>query len=167
MLPSYLFRIGPEAHVVWRSAVIVGLAGLGACSGPEYQDPVALKPGLYEISATGNGTLFLKNGLLEAQQCLSPTDAAIFRGDPLGTIAYPWERCHEQPNPPRGNALSGERICNPDDQGRPWAHIEFSGSHNEDSFQVKGHVSHPGDGGGMTDFRSGDFSFSGKRVADC
>lgn len=153
--------------MVWRSAVIVGLAGLGACSGPEYQDPVALKPGLYEISATGNGTLFLKNGLLEAQQCLSPTDAAIFRGDPLGTIAYPWERCHEQPNPPRGNALSGERICNPDDQGRPWAHIEFSGSHNEDSFQVKGHVSHPGDGGGMTDFRSGDFSFSGKRVADC
>lgn len=151
---------------MWRVVVVSGLIVLGGCAGPEHENPVALKPGLYEIKAGGNGTLFLKNGELEARQCLSATDAAIFRGDPLGTVAYPWDRCHEEPDLPRGNAVSGQRICQPDDQGRPWAHIKFSGSHTEESFRLKGHVS-PGDGSGMTDFRSGDFSFSGKRVADC
>ena len=140
---------------------------LGACSGPEHEDPVPLIPGMYEVKAGGNGTLYLKNGELEAQQCLSPTDATLVRGDPLGTLAYPWERCEEKPNLPRGNAISGERICGPDDQGRPSAHIKFSGSHDQESFHLEGHVSHPGDGAGLTDFRSGDFSISGKRTGDC
>ena len=73
--------------MIWRVTVAIGLIVLGACSGPEHEVPVALNPGLYEIKAGGNGTLFLKNGELEARQCLSATDAAIFRGDPLGTVA--------------------------------------------------------------------------------
>ena len=151
-----------------RVALALAMAALAAgCSGPEHQDPVALEPGLYLIDTGGNGTLFLKNGELEMQRCLSSGDAAALLRDPLGTIAYPWDRCREAPDPPRGNALSGERLCGPDDQGRPWAHIKFSGSHNADSFKLEGRSSHPGDTAGMTDFRSGDFAITGKRIAGC
>jgi hypothetical protein len=143
------------------------LAALVAGCGAEHQEPVAMKPGLYLVDTGGNGVLFLKNGELEMQRCLSAGDLAALIRDPLGNVAYPWKRCREAPAETRGNAMSGERICGPDDQGRPWAHIEFSGSHTQDSFTLEGHSSHPGESFGMTDFRSGDFLITGKRTAAC
>lgn len=152
---------------MWKAALPLGALLAVGCSGPEGEDPVALKPGLYAVDTGGGEVLFLKNGETRMELCLAAADAAALLADPLGTLAYPWDRCREAPAPVRGNAMSGERVCGPDDGGQPWAHIQFKGSHGQDRFKLEGHSSHPGDRAGMTDFRSGDFAISGERVGDC
>ena len=137
----------------------------GCARDPATEQPVDLQAGLYEVSLGGSTVVKLKSEGRKAQICLDSYDASQFPRDPLLHLVAPWDGCSSQLGEPRGNAMSGKRMC--EERKTPMT-AAYTGSHTADSFEIKGTVTQGSDeNASVMHLGSGDFSLLGKRVGDC
>lgn len=127
--------------------------------------PVELLAGRYEIGLGGSTLVSLKSGSRTAEMCLNSYDASQFPKDPLSWTVEDWENCSTEVDPPKGNAMSGARVCR--ERKMPMT-ASYTGIHNTDSFRIDGVVKQSNDENeSVMHLGSGDFVISGKRVGDC
>ena len=150
-----------------RSRVVVGLIALttGCARDPATEPPVDMQAGLYEVTLGGSTVVELKVEGRKTQVCLDSYDASQFPHDPLLHLVPPWDGCSTQLDEPRGNAISGKRLC--EDRKTPMS-AAYTGNHTADSFEITGMVTQGTDeNASVMHLGSGDFSLIGKRVGDC
>ena len=136
----------------------------GCSSDPATEAPVALEAGLYEVTVGGGTLVEFKSGKRTEQICFWSADAVTFPTNPLVHTIGEWDNCTSQLDEPRGNAISGARLC---DRKAPMT-VAYSGSHTTNSFDIRGTVTQgSGEGGGVMRLGSGDFAIVGKRVGNC
>jgi hypothetical protein len=134
-------------------------------SDPATEQPVVMQAGLYDVTLGGSTVVALKSEGRTTQVCLDSSGAAQFPIDPLGPLVKAWSTCSSQLDEPRGNAMSGKRMCR--ERKTPMT-ATYTGSHTVDSFKIEGKVTQGADETEeMMRLGSGDFSLLGKRVADC
>jgi hypothetical protein len=137
----------------------------GCARDPATEQPVDLQAGLYEVSLGGGTVVKLKVEGRKTQVCLDSSDASQFPHDPLLHLVKHWDGCSTQLDEPRGNAMSGKRLC--EDRKTPIT-AAYNGSHTADSFEIEGMVTQGSDeNASVMHLGSGDFSLLGKRVGDC
>jgi hypothetical protein len=125
--------------------------------------PVALNPGLYEVSISGGTMVQLPSGEYSGTVCFSSADADGFARKPLAAIFPEWPGCSTVDDP-KGNAIRGKRTC----EGRLPAWITYSGSHDANWFVIVGSVAQGHDETAMAlHLGSGDFTIVGKRTGAC
>jgi hypothetical protein len=137
----------------------------GCARDPATEQPVELQAGLYDVSLGGSSLVKLKVEGRKTQVCLDSSDASEFPHDPLLHLAAHWDGCSTKLDEPRGNAMSGKRMC--EDRTTPMT-AAYSGSHTADSFEITGAVTQGSDeSASVMRLGSGEFSLLGKRVGDC
>jgi Protein of unknown function (DUF3617) len=147
---------------LFAAAALLALAG---CSNPETEPPVDLAPGLYDVTLGGGTLIELKSKQRTDSICFAPENTFAFPSEPLSHILPQWDGCADEAQAPAGNAIRGARRC--PDRKMP-LNLEYAGSHSTDSFTIEGTVMQgSGEGGGVMQLGSGDFSISGRRVGDC
>ena len=160
-------------------AFVIPVAMLAACSPmsdlhskPEQkpdpraasEQPVALVPGLYDVSIGGGTMVKLASGEYAGKVCFTPADAAAFPHSPLTHIFPEWPGCSSSDIESSGNAVKGKRTC----ESRLPAWINYSGSHTANSFIIVGSVAQGHDETSMAlHLGSGDFTVAGKRIGAC
>ena len=125
--------------------------------------PVALNPGLYEVSIGGGTMVRLPSGAYNGKLCFSAADADAFAQRPFAHIFPEWAGCSTVDDP-KGNAIRGKRTC----ESRLPAWISYAGSHDANSFIIVGSVAQGHDETPMVlHLGSGDFTIVGKRTGAC
>lgn len=127
--------------------------------------PVNIVAGLYEIRLGGATVVELKSASRTDRICLNSYDASQFPNDPLFWTVERWDACSNELDSPKGNAMSGARIC----EKRKMPRIaRYTGTHSADSFRIDGVVKQSDDENeSVMHLGSGTFSIIGKRVGDC
>lgn len=147
-----------------KKAFLLAILLCGCARDPASEQPVELKPGLYEVTVGGGTLVRLPSDQRTDRICLSVPDAIDFAKSPLYPTIGAWDSCTESPDEPKGNALSGKRQC---DRRAPLT-VAYTGSHTADSFELRGTVTQGSDENeSVMRLGSGDFSISGKRITDC
>ena len=147
--------------------VIIGvglIAMLGACGGPANEAKVDLKPGLYDIVATGESYVEIEAGATRADVCVSEFDAREFERFPMLHATRKLNYCSDTVEPRVGNLVVGKRRCT-----SGWMDTEETTSTYEVTFReervvIKGKVKDRRDGTGPN---TGTFTVVARRVGDC
>ena len=147
-----------------RAIFAAALLSAGCSSDPATEVPVTLEAGLYEVTVGGGTLVQFKSGGRTERICFWSADAITFPTNPLVHTIGEWDNCTNRPDEPRGNAISGARLC---DRKAPMT-VAYNGSHTTNSFDIRGTVTQgSGEGGGVMRLGSGDFAIIGKRIGDC
>lgn len=156
-----------------RIAAVMVLVTLAGCSGGAVDEaPVDLSPGLYAVAVEGKGAVTLHDAIARDDICFTLDRTVDFPRTPLVHLVPDWQDCRTISDPPRGNRMSGSRLCRVDHNRRgPGSMVlSFAGSHTADSFEIHGALTH-GDKeqqqGPYIDSASGPFTITGNRIGDC
>jgi hypothetical protein len=137
---------------------------LGSCGDPASEAPVALKPGMYDISALGESYVEISPSNIRDKKCLTAFDVSEFERFPMlhGTRRLP--ECTERVEPRTGNLVLGRQRCTSGhlDQDETVSNYEVVIS--EERFVIKGQVKDRRDGTGP---KTGTFTVIGSRIGDC
>jgi len=137
---------------------------LGSCGDPASEAPVALKPGMYDISALGESYVEISPSNIRDKKCLTAFDVSEFERFPMlhGTRRLP--ECTERVEPRTGNLVLGRQRCTSGhlDQDETVSNYEVVIS--EERFVIKGQVKDRRDGTGP---ETGTFTVIGSRIGDC
>lgn len=137
---------------------------LGACRDAAAETPVDLKPGLYDISVTGDQYLYAARNKPSTQKCFGDYETKEVGRLPMLHATYRDDDCTDKVEERQGNAIRGTRSCGrarfrDDDDWNATYVAEIS----EDGFIIKGETRDEFDEtGGMTMWRA-----VGRRVGDC
>jgi hypothetical protein len=129
-------------RVIIACVGVSSLTGLAACdSDPAGQEPVQLKPGLYELSYTGavhNPLEQVAPSSLSKEVCVSESDAATFpQSYPrkfFSTIGY---SCGGPLSERVGNSIAGKVVCSMTDGVSGNLTTNFTGEVSTDSLDVR------------------------------
>ena len=129
------------------------------------ETPISLVAGLYEVRLGGATLLELKSGSRTHEVCLNSYDAMQFPKDPLSWTAETWENCSSELDAPKGNGMSGARVCL--ERNMPMT-ARYTGTHDTETFSIDGVIKQgSGENESVMHLGSGNFIISGKRVGDC
>ena len=149
------------------------MAGLAGCSGGTVDEaPADLSPGLYSVVVEGKASVTLHDAIDRDDICFTVNRAVDFPRTPLVHLVPDWAECRTISDPPRGNQMSGGRLCRMDHgrRGPGSMVLSFAGSHTADSFEIHGALTHgekEQQDGPYIDAASGPFTIIGKRIGEC
>ena len=150
-------------RVVILAALLLSM--LSACSvDPRTEPPVALKPGLYDIEASGESYIEIEAGAKRANVCVTDFDAREFERFPMLHATRKVPYCSDTVEPRIGNLVVGKRRCT-----SGWMDTEETTSTYEVTFRkervvIKGKVKDRRDGTGPN---TGAFTVVARRIGDC
>ena len=137
---------------------------LGGCGDPASETPVAMKAGLYDISALGESYVEISPSNTRDKKCLSAFDVSEFERFPMlhGTRRLP--ECSESVEPRKGNLVLGRQRCTSGHLDQDETVSTYEVVIAEEQFVIKGQVKDRRDGTGP---ETGTFTVIGRRVGDC
>ena len=141
---------------------------LSACSSPESEAPVDLKPGQYEVTVANSSGRFGPPGETKSL-CFMSDHAKDFASEPLKDVV-PIHGCDDKIGERKGNTFSGTRQCTaePGDGMRIEMRMDWHGQMSTESFQIDASLATKGlsAGPGSGDLNT-NVTITGKRTGDC
>ena len=142
---------------------------LAGCSlrDPASEAPVDLKPGKYDIVASGKSYIEIEPSSQSGSRCFSDFEAREFARFPMRKATRLWRGCSDTDEPRKGNAVNGKRYCKGaefrDDDESTYTYVAEIDTDGE-GFVIKGETRDKEDGSGPD---SGPWRVIGRRVGDC
>lgn len=147
------------------SLALAALVLTAACRDAASEAPVDLKPGLYDIAATGESYIEIEPSSKSGQKCFSDYEAREFARFPMGMATRKWDGCSDTNQPRQGNLVTGQRYCTiasfRDDDERV---MTYRAEISTDGFAILGETKDKEDGSGP---ETGPWRVIGRRVGDC
>lgn len=149
-----------------RGAVFIGLmcVALGACSDPKSETPVALKPGIYNLVASGESYVEIGPSEKSGERCLTAFDVSEFERLPMVHATRRVSDCMDTAEPRAGNLVIGRRVCRSGWGKLDRTTTDFEARIREEQFVIYGKVRDGRDGSGG---ETGTFTVTGRRIGDC
>jgi hypothetical protein len=131
--------------------------GLSACSGPEGEQPVSLREGLYTFKTDG----LIGKGPAITEICITGSDDAAKIDTLITEVFALTEDCSHQPEARVGNAISGNLTCEIDES--TGVKTAYNGSLTAESLAIDATIQSYAPG----EKTSADGRFLAKRNGDC
>ena len=148
-----------------RVVLMFGLVCLlSGCSDPATQAPLALKAGLYDISALGESYVEISPGNTSDKRCLSAFDVSEFERFPMLHGTRRLRECSETVEPRKGNLVLGRQRCTSGHLDQDETVSTYELVIGEEEFMISGAVKDRRDGTGP---ETGNFTVIGRRIGDC
>ena len=148
-----------------RVVLMFGLVYLlSGCSDPATQAPLALKAGLYDISALGQSYVEISPGNISDKKCLSAFDVSEFERFPMLHGTRRLRECSETVEPRKGNLVLGRQRCTSGHLDQDETVSTYELVIGEEEFMISGAVKDRRDGTGP---ETGNFTVIGRRIGDC
>jgi len=147
---------------------IAAIVAMSACSSPESEAPVDLKPGQYDVTMANSSPRFGPRNETKSL-CIMADHAKAFPTEPLKDI-IPIHGCDDTIGERKGNTFSGVRQCTaePGDGMHFEMRMDWHGQLSAERFQIDASLATKGLSVGPG---SGDLSttvtITGKRTGDC
>jgi len=138
------------------------LAGCG--SDPKTEAPVALKPGLYDIQATGESYIEIEPSAKRGKVCVTDFDAREFERFPMLHATRKLTYCTDTVEPRVGNLVVGKRRCTSGWMDTEETTSTYDVTFHQERVVIKGKVKDRRDGSGPN---TGTFTVVARRIGDC
>jgi hypothetical protein len=148
--------------------VIASVVSVPACSSPESETSVDLKPGQYEVTVANASGRFGPRAETKSL-CFMSDHAKAFAAEPLKDI-IPIHGCDDTIGERKGNTFSGTRQCvaEPGDGIRFEMRMDWHGQLSAESFNIDASLAMKGMSAGPgTSNLNTNVTITGKRTGDC